>query len=340
MMKAYIGYDIEAAPGDGQTPYTPWYSDLARRSMLWYMQLCINKFNVAQKEVPGTRSPFEILTLYVDAALDARNPLEPAKRGNILPVVSHFCAASLAMFDIPTSNKCLGLMMKCLENQPYPRFGMIMARLYRTLLEPSTILTRENFCNIRSVTPGWAVANIVPRLRIRWYRAGIDAAHKPNYLIALAGIIKHIDASVYMQENGGDFTEDDTAGPLLPVIIEGTLIQADSPAKLVYIKALTALIKQNTPAIEEHLHSVVRNLTSGAVEDLDPDHPYERVDCRVAAIVALKILIKYVDFVKLRPYRQEIAEEIGRARTDECSDVRRNAVQVAVLWDLASRPLE
>lgn len=49
------------------------------------------------------------------------------------------------------------------------------------------------------------------------------------------------------------------------------------------------MIKQNTPAVEPHPHSIVRTLTSGAVEDLDPDHPYERVRSRVAAIEALKM---------------------------------------------------
>ncbi|CZR54116.1 uncharacterized protein PAC_03999 [Phialocephala subalpina] len=340
MIKAYIGFDIEAAPEEGHTPYQSWYSDLARTSMLWYMQLCVNKFRVAKESVPGMRSILDILTMYVDAALDSKNPMERSKRGNILPVLSHFCAASLAMFDIETSDACLKLMMKVLENQSYPRFGMIMARLYKSLLEPSPILKRENFCNIRSVTPGWAVANIVPRLRMNWQAADFDAVHKPNYLIALAGLIKNIDSALYIEENGGGFSEDPTAGPLLPVIIEGTLIQADSPSKLVYIKALTAIIKQNTPAIEQHLNSIIRNLTGGAAENLDRDHPYETVDCRVAAIEALKILIKYVEGVKLRPFRQQIAKEIADARTDESSRVRDIARQVSVLWNLVLHPAE
>lgn len=64
----------------------------------------------------------------------------------------------------------------------------------------------------------------------------------------------------------------------------------------------------------------VRNLTSDAIEDLDPDHPYERVSSRGAAIEALKILIKYIDTVKLRPYRQRLDDEIRRIRLRAAED--------------------
>ncbi|KAE8442662.1 hypothetical protein EG329_002960 [Mollisiaceae sp. DMI_Dod_QoI] len=331
MMKGYIGYDIEARHDLQETNFSR--SRLADQGMLWYFQLLLNKFGVAN-DGPQLETPFNILEKYVEEARRVVDPIQPEKHSRILRILAHFSAAILAAFDVKTANLCLNMMVQCLED--VPPFGLMTARLFRILLEPSPIIKRENFCNVRSVVHGWVLDNLVPRLRLKWTQwtlEGNNVPFKNNYLVAIAGLLHNFDPTDYITDYRDDHFEDRARGALLPLILEGTTIINDAPSKLVYLKALTAYIKYDHAAVEDHMPTVIRGLTLRTRNTLD-DPSEVNIQCRVASIEALKQLLKHVDKVRLAPFQLQVANEIHLARGDPAADVRHSAVEVNTLWTM------
>lgn len=321
-MKGYIGFDIECNPEyrDGGFYCSP----LAHSSMLWYIQLLVNKFGVAT-EGNEECTPWDILVRYVaEARYYPANIIErmPAdRRERVLQVLAHFTAAALAAFDIKTMKEGFKLMTECLED-PAP-FGLMAARLFRIILEPSEVLIRENFCNVRSVAPGWVLENIVMSLRLKW-RMTEDRTIKANYLVALAGLLQYIDPKDYIADQGEE---------LLPAILEGTNIRDDAPSKLIYLEAINMYIKLDRQAVEQHLHTVIHGLASRLLDTLD-DPSDSPVKCRLAAVNVLKTLMSSYGKDRLNVFRGDIESEINMACEDCSPDVRRRGQEASTLWGI------
>lgn len=319
MIKGFIGFDIEAPQQfrEGNASMSP----LSRQGMLWYIQLLVNKFGVATVAGDDGKTPLDLLTFYVEEARSVTaDVLMPANQHiRVIQVLAHFTAAALAAFEAPTMQEGFSLLTQCLEDRaPY---GLITARLFRVMLEPSPILTRENFCNVRSVRRSWVLKNIVPSLRFKW-RVTQDLQVKANFLIALSTLLEYLDPKDYITDQGE---------ALLPVILEGTNIQDDAPAKLIYLVAIDEYITIDREAVEEHLHTVIRGLKNRLLNTLD-DPSDSPVNCRMAAVDVLKTLMRSYGKDRLMRFRDDIEDEINMA-CDDCSpEVRRKGHEAGSLW--------
>lgn len=318
MMKGYIGFDIECKTAFrvGNLDCSP----LASQSMLWYIQLLVNKFDVAGNG-DEEEAPFGILGRYLAEArsVTAAVAMPADRRERVLQVLAHFTAAALAALDLKTVQECFRLLTECLED-PAP-FGLMAARLFRIMLAPSEILTRENFCKIRSMAPGWVLKNIVSSLRTHWKEAK-DPVIKANYLIALAGLLKYMNTKDYIADQGEE---------LLPAILEGTNIQNDAPSKLFYLEAIDKFIEHNREAVEQHLHTVIRGLRSRLLNTLD-DPSDSPVKCRMAAVNVLRTLTTTYGKSRLMRFRGAIESEIIMACEDCSPGVRKKGQETSTFW--------
>ncbi|KUJ11084.1 uncharacterized protein LY89DRAFT_689026 [Mollisia scopiformis] len=319
MMAGYIGFDIRARSEfrEGNFDCSP----LSRQSMLWYIQLIVNKFTSPSEDPED--SHLDVLERYLAEArsVTAEVPMSPERRERLMQVLAHYTAAALAAFKDPLMNPCFNLMIDCLED-PAP-FGLIAARLFRVILAPSKILTRENFCNVRSVAPLWVLTKIVPRLLRKW-RAADDEYSQANYLIALSTLLEFINPEDYISDHSEE---------LLPAILEGTSVRGDASARLIYLKALNEFIKLDRKAVEEHLFTVVnslRNLLQNALND-PTNNP---VKCRLAAVDVLKTMMSSYGKDELNMFRPRIEQQIHLACFDLSAEVRRKGQEAHTLWSV------
>ena len=132
------------------------------------------------------------------------------------------------------------------------------ARGCELLFAPDSFLSKENGANIRLLARQKAFCIFVPLLASELRKAAPET--KSNYLIALSGVLKHIEMDIFMPE----------VQTILPILLQ-CLDLSDQEAKASTIGTL-AVISQETPvALEEHISGLVNRLIKVATDSTAND---------------------------------------------------------------------
>lgn len=138
------------------------------------------------------------------------------------------------------------------------QFGSASGRGFGILLAPDEVLSKENGATIRLLANQKVFNYCIPRIARDFQQ--IETLTKPNYLTALAGILKHIDIEVIMTE----------IGILLPLLLQSLDIES-ADLKAATIESLIAIGQESATILEEHSSSLVSRLLSSTKNEKTND---------------------------------------------------------------------
>jgi DNA repair/transcription protein MET18/MMS19 len=285
-------------------------SPLARASMLYSLQLLVNKFGAA------TEPLLQIVTQLVES-VSSKSSVEEVD--HIYQTLSYFAAASLAGLEKSTKS-LIKLMLDSITN---PTHGRKVAQSFRILLAPSEILTKENFCVIRPLRKGrlWTltVSDIITMFRSKADNQTI----KENCLIALASVLGYMELAL-LQEH---------VDQIFPLLLEATNVKDDDETKAACIKIILDLIPVPScqPVVESHLDSIIARMTDRTHNTYDSPSDV-RIPVRALALDVLGALAKHINPALLKSRKNKLMTELDFALDDCSREVRNRAGMCKMAW--------
>lgn len=129
--------------------------------------------------------------------------------------------------------------------------GPTSARGFGLLLATDEIISKQYGAKLRLLTKQKIFSICAPRIAADFRAA--EASVKPNYLIALSGILKDVPTEVTMTE----------IATLLPLLLQ-SLDLPDQEVKAATIESLTVISQESPGAVEGHMSSLVNRLLQAA----------------------------------------------------------------------------
>lgn len=133
----------------------------------------------------------------------------------------------------------------------YPHYGLPTARGFSLLLAPHDLLTRDNSINSKRIHAQRVFYHCMPKLASDFRQA--TPATKPNYLIALAGLVKDVPTPAIMHHL-------DTFPPLLLQSMD----LPDPDVKAASIETVRILLREYPDALESYISSLIPRLLLAA----------------------------------------------------------------------------
>lgn len=195
-----------------------------------------------------------------------------------------------------------------------PECGLVSARGFSLLLAPDEVLCKENGASIRLLA-NQKVFNICVPTIAREFRTA-ETSIKPNYLIALSGILKHMPTKVVMPE----------IDTLLPLLLQSLDLE-DSDVKAATIQTLAVISQESPEAVEGHMGSLVTRLLRSA-----SNPKASTASVRHNALRCLRIFPGRVKDSTLLPYRNAVTRGLLVVLDDPKRQVRKEAVECRAAW--------
>lgn len=289
-------------------------SRFSQIAMLWMLQLLVNKYGASKKPLTDGTKLLDVMK----AQIEATPSMKASQVARVYQVLAYFAAASLASFD-STMSPLINLMVDVIKN---PVYGRKVAQSFRILLEPSEILTKENFCTIRLLRKP-RLFNMAVEPMITLWQTSTDMTLKDNYLIAISSILVYMDAA--------HLTEGTMPERLIPVILSGLTVRDDDRAKVAFLKTLVQLVPLCTKIIQDHLDSVLTRVFDRLRNTYDSPSDGS-VECRVLALEVLILLMRHAKPSLLLQRSNRVVPELDLAKDDCAWEVRKKAVECSMDW--------
>lgn len=133
----------------------------------------------------------------------------------------------------------------------HPLRGHGIARGFSILLAPDEIVSKENGASIRLLAKQKVFHLCIPRIASDFRQ--VDISMKPNYLIALSGILKFAPTEVIVSD----------LDTLLPLLLQSLDLE-DGEVKAATIETLAVISRESPAAVEGHISSIVSRLLKAA----------------------------------------------------------------------------
>ncbi|KAI9798854.1 MAG: hypothetical protein M1833_004357 [Piccolia ochrophora] len=198
----------------------------------------------------------------------------------------------------------------------HPSQGAAAARGFALLLAPDPLLSKANHSIIRLLHRQRLFHYCVPKVA-ELFRSTTNQAVRPNYLVALSGILRYVPSDIIMSQL-------DTLTPLLLQSID----LPDAPVRAATIETLTMTIKDSPKALETHIPSLTARILS-ACSAPDAANPLR---VRLAALQCLQLFPAAFRHELLLPYRAQVARKLMASLDDPKRDVRKEAVDCRAVW--------
>ncbi len=153
----------------------------------------------------------------------------------------------------PLSTPLLNHLLSLLS---HPQYGLPTARGFSILVSPHELLSVDNFIVIRLLHKQRLFAHCSQELVAAFLKA--DSKVRPNYLIALAGLLKHMPTEVIMPQ----------LDVLLPLLLQ-SLDLPDANVKSASLEVVLITLQEAPKTVEGHVSSVINRL----VACLAPNQP-------------------------------------------------------------------
>lgn len=171
---------------------------------------------------------------------------DPTPSTDATPVI--FWIAKALLLRLAKTEEVLDHVLSLLADKSH---GSASARGFAALLAPDEILSKEHGAIVRLLARQKVFALCVPRLA-KDFRAAADTV-KPNYLIALSGLLKDVPTEVMMSE----------IETLLPLLLQ-SLDLPDQEVKAATTESLIVIGQQSPTAVEGHVQSLTSRLLRSA----------------------------------------------------------------------------
>lgn len=229
-----------------------------------------------------------------------------------------FWVAKALVLRLASADDVLTHLLSLLSDSKH---GLASARGFSLLLAPDEILCKENGANIRLLAKQRVFNICVPCLASDFRIA--DSPSKPNYLIALSGILAHVPTSVLMPEIDN----------LLPLLLQ-SLDLPEADVKAATINTLSVIVVENPSAVASHVNSLINRLL-GAAGDRMNSPPRTRQ----AALRCLRLFPGKIKESTLLPFRGRVTWGLGKSALDDPKrEVRREAIDCRAKWSTLDEP--
>ncbi|KAI9731957.1 MAG: hypothetical protein M1834_004408 [Cirrosporium novae-zelandiae] len=279
-------------------------SPSARLFILRHLALIINKFLLSSSLSLAENLLWEfdsgLLTLIED-------PLKA--EACIRPI---FWIAKALLLRLHQTEKLLSSLMDLLKSDVY---GATAARGFTLLLSPDPILSRSNGATIRLLAPQKIFTICAPGLE-SLFRSTTDPTIKPNYLIALSGLLRYVSSEIMMQQ----------LGTLLPLLLQSLELE-EVETKGATVETLIVIVRENPGALEEHAQSLITRLLKISSETKKTPPSIRR-----ASLGALTLFPMQLSHTVLLPYKRSVDRSLLTILDDPRRDVRRQAVDCRAKW--------
>lgn len=194
-------------------------------------------------------------------------------------------------------------------------YGQPAARGFSILLAPDELLSKENGAVIRLLAKQRVFNICVPRLASEFRSA--EPAVKPNYLVALSGILKNVPTSVLMPE----------IDTLLPLLLQ-SLDLPEADVKAATIETLVTILIENASVVESQVSSLVTRLLAAA-----SNRRLSSPKTRLAALQCLRIFPGKIKDSTLLPLRGKVTWALAKDVLDDPKrSVRKEAIDCRAKW--------
>ncbi|KAL8943961.1 MAG: hypothetical protein Q9211_000779 [Gyalolechia sp. 1 TL-2023] len=228
---------------------------------------------------------------------------------DVSPVI--FWVAKALLFKDLRTEEVLEHVLGLLPNTSH---GSAYARGFGTLLAPDEILSKEHGAVIRLLAKQKVFSICVPRIAADFRTA--ESVARPNYLIALSGILRHVPREVMMME----------VATLLPLLLQSLDIP-DQEVKAATIVNLAMIGQESPGAVEAHIGTLINRLLQSA-----SNVRTSTTKVRYHAVRCLQIFPGKVKESVLLPCRSDVIRGILPVLDDPKRNVRRAAVECRTVW--------
>lgn len=290
----------------------PSLSPRVRAATLCQISLVVNKF------IP-TASLKPTLELILNAPVDLLNPshLNPTTIRTIFAILK-----GLVLRNSTLLSTLYPALLSFLSISPH---SATVAHGFTTLLQPDDLLTKANHCTISGLHKQKTFNLLVPSIAASFRDADKDM--KPNYLIALSGVLRWLPFDIVSEE----------LSQLVPLLLQSLDLQGEDGVKEAAVGTLTSVLAQNPKAVEEHAGSLITRLLStvtvsggGAAARSGAAATPARV--RAVALKCLAMVPAQLRQEIVLPYRRQVVKKLTSALDDKKRGVRAEAVRCRARW--------
>lgn len=200
--------------------------------------------------------------------------------------------------------------------QKLPDAKRSFAMRFAGLLAPDEILSKENHCLVSGLYKQKTYNQMVPAM-VDGVRSA-ETPVKPNYLVALSGILRWLPYSVI----------EPSLGSLLPPLLQ-SLDLNDSEEQDVKYSALTifeSLLMHNPSLAAEHSASLITRLLNSTAA------PGNQEKVRVKALQCLTLVPRQLKQESVVPYRRPVVKKLLACLDDNKRSVRAEGVKCRSAW--------
>ena len=192
--------------------------------------------------------------------------------------------------------------------------GYASARGFGLLLAQDEILSKENGAILRLLAKQKVFNICIPAIT-KGFRLA-DTAIKPNYLVALSGLLKSMPTEVILPD----------IEMLLPLLLQSLDLE-DSDVKTATIQGLLVISHENPMVIESHVSSLVSRLLK-----LTTKSSMNTVIVRHNALRCLRVFPGKIKDSALLPYKNAVTRGLLSVLDDPKRYVRKEAVDCKAAW--------
>ncbi len=191
-----------------------------------------------------------------------------------------------------------------------------VARRFTSLLAEDNILTKENHCLVSGLYKQKTFNQVVPGI-IEAVRTA-DPDKKPNYLIALSGILRWLPYSMI----------ETSLASLIPPLLQTLDLNApeDQEAKNPALTIFESVLMHDPSLVTEHVASLITRLLSSTTR------PTNTAAVRAKSLQCLTLVPRQLSQEKVVPYRRQVVKKLMPCLDDPRRDVRVEAVRCRKAW--------
>ena len=191
-----------------------------------------------------------------------------------------------------------------------------VARRFASILAPDEILTKENHCLVSGLYKQKTFNQMVPSI-VEAVRSA-NASAKPNYLIALSGVLRWLPYSMVVSSLPS------LVAPLLQTLdLNDT---ADQDVKASTLGIFESVLMHDSDIVSEHAASLITrllNCTTG---------PANTAKVRAKTLQCLALVPRQLKRETVVPYRRQVVKKLIACLDDPKRDVRAEAVRCRTAW--------
>ncbi|KAK4506969.1 hypothetical protein PRZ48_000703 [Zasmidium cellare] len=267
-----------------------------------HLSLVINKF----------LKPDAMLSTLQDAGIE----VEALLSGEVTPEKVIVAFAVVKALVIQGRSGALTTKYFQLLLQTLPKADKTFARRFAELLAADDILTKDNHCLVSNLYKQKTFSQTIPPM-VESVRTS-EASVKPNYLVAMSGILRWLPYSII----------ESSLGSLMPSLLQSLDLnnKADQPVKYSTLTVVESLLMHDPNVAAEHSASLITrllNATSG---------PGNVARVREKALQCLTLVPRQLKSEAVVPYRRPVVKKLLGCLDDAKRNVRSAAVKCRSAW--------